>query len=653
MSKFNVTKQCLALGLSVMLAACASNPTEQFKTAHGEYQLANMKTLDERQRADLFEAIIAGDMANHQKDYQSAMSYYLFAADLSKNQQLIEKSIISAKQASDSLGLEQAAHIWLSNTPNNTQALTLLLSAQIEQQNDSEAVETASKIFTQVTDAEQQFEILQQSLTEQDPRTVFNLLRELRSLYSDNVAVKTSLAKLIMQLANRNKQPSNMLQQSLTRVEEALAIDAMFLPAIRLKSHILVQLRQDDQARNYLSEIFNNHPESAPISHMLGQLLYDLRDYDASISHYTDWLIKKPKDDDARYYLAASHYANGQYENSLAHFEYLFNNNYEAKTIAFYAGDSAVRLKKTDLAIKYLSQIEEGRFLNIAKIQLSGLYASKQQFKQALEILQATPQTNQRDKSQLLVAEIDLLNKHISEDKAKARLEKALKETPENLTLILKKIEIYNLKSKPKELVVLLKKAQSLVKQEEKLHRFNLAAAALLNNNKHYQQSIDWLNNALKNKPQDKDLLYAKALYKEPLGLFKDMIKELKELHTLYPDDLNIQNALGYTLADQNQELEFAQKLIDQAFQGLPDNVAVIDSKGWLAYRRGNTKDAIKYLSQAFKLSPSADIAAHLGEVLWHFDKKDLAKDIWRKGIELDKTNDVLVETLERLKIDL
>ncbi|MET1254812.1 tetratricopeptide repeat protein [Aliikangiella maris] len=650
MSKISQYRLGLILGAVINVSACVSTTT--FKTDHNQYQLANKPELSDRQRADLYEAIIAGDLASFKQDHQSAMSYYLYAADISRNKQLIEQSIDAAQRANDALGLEQAALIWLAIEPQNIDALTLLLSAQLAQQNLADAAKTTDQLFTLVTSPEERYNLLSTYVINQDPRATFNLLRDLRQKYPNDVAVSSIISKLIMGLATRNQNPDNMLNQALTRAEEALSIDPLFEPAIRLKTHILVQLNQDDAARYYLSELFNNNRQSQSISHMLGQLLYDLQDLDAAIAHYTDWLMTHPQDTETRYYLAASYYASEDYADSLQQFDLLSNTDHEVNTVSFYGGDSAARLGQIDKAIAYFSRVNSGKFKVLAKIQLSQLYAIKKDYTRAREVLNASGFSEESDIAQLITAEVDLLKKHFSEEQAKQTLSNALLQYPENLNLNLKKIDIFNLTDNAPALVKHLQQALALIRSPAKVDRFNLAAAALLNNHGHYQQAVDWLNQALTNKPEDKDLLYARALYKENLGLHEDMIKEFKHLLALYPDDINIKNALGYTLADQNKELSLAQSLINEAIQAMPDNIAIIDSKGWLAYRMGNLEEAIEYLSKAFKLSPSADIAAHLGEVLWQYGKPELAKNIWQKGWEIEKENSVLQKTLERFKIE-
>jgi len=246
-----------------------------------------------------------------------------------------------------------------------------------------------------------------------------------------------------------------------------------------------------------------------------------------------------------------------------------------------------------------------------------------------------------------------LLNKAFSTEKSKERLEQAIQDQPDNVSLLLKKIDLYQLTKQPEKLYQLLKDAQALIKSQEKIDRFNLLAAELLQKNKHHELAIDWLDSAIKDSPKNKQLLYSRALYKESLGLYQEMVSELKALNQLFPDDANIKNALGYSLADLNQELDFSQALIDSAYQALPNSSAVIDSKGWIAYRLGNLDAAQEYLTRALTIQPSAETAAHLGEVLWKKSLHEKAKKIWREGIKIDPTNKILLDTLKRLNVEL
>ncbi|WP_438979639.1 lipoprotein insertase outer membrane protein LolB [Polynucleobacter sp.] len=156
----------------------------------------------------------------------------------------------------------------------------------------------------------------------------------------------------------------------------------------------------------------------------------------------------------------------------------------------------------------------------------------------------------------------------------------------------------------------------------------------------------------LKPEPKDPGLLYTYAMSAEKSGRIDVMEKTLREILRKNPNDVNSLNALGYSLADRNQKLPEAFRLISKAHQLSPKDGFILDSLGWVNFRMGKNALALEQLQQAFSMKPEADIAAHIGEVLWVMNRPIEAEDIWRKGQQLDANNPTLKETLKRLKPD-
>lgn len=156
----------------------------------------------------------------------------------------------------------------------------------------------------------------------------------------------------------------------------------------------------------------------------------------------------------------------------------------------------------------------------------------------------------------------------------------------------------------------------------------------------------------LKPEPKDPSLLYTYAMSAEKSGRLDMMEKILREILRKNPNDVNSLNALGYSLADRNLKLPEAYKLISKAHELSPRDGFILDSLGWVNFRMGKNELALEQLQQAFNMKPEADIAAHIGEVLWVMNRPIEAEDAWRKGQQLDANNPTLKETLKRLKPD-
>ena len=180
-----------------------------------------------------------------------------------------------------------------------------------------------------------------------------------------------------------------------------------------------------------------------------------------------------------------------------------------------------------------------------------------------------------------------------------------------------------------------------------------MAEAQLLRDAKDWRAAHTLLAQASAQLPDDTDLLYEQALLAEKLLRFDEMETLLRRIIQLKPDHQHAYNALGYSLADRNVCLSEARTLIEKALSFTPGDPFITDSLGWVEFRLGRLPDAARLLGDAYRQRPDVEIGAHLGEVLWTMGRQDEARRIWREAKTRDAGNEVLVETLQRLKVAL
>ena len=180
-----------------------------------------------------------------------------------------------------------------------------------------------------------------------------------------------------------------------------------------------------------------------------------------------------------------------------------------------------------------------------------------------------------------------------------------------------------------------------------------LAETELLRDRKMFVEAEQVLAQANKTFPDDTDLLYEQAMLDEKLDRVDVMEKLLRRVIELKADHQQAYNALGYSLADRKIRLPEARALIQKALELSPGEPSITDSLGWVEYRLGNREEAIRLLRDAYQLRPDPEIGAHLGEVLWSAGQSDEARRVFREARSRDAQNDVLRETLARLRVDL
>lgn len=180
-----------------------------------------------------------------------------------------------------------------------------------------------------------------------------------------------------------------------------------------------------------------------------------------------------------------------------------------------------------------------------------------------------------------------------------------------------------------------------------------LMESDLLFDRRQYNEGHTLLSQALAQNPQNTNLLYARSLFSERRKNIALMEQDLRTILSNDPDNATALNALGYSLAILTDRLEEARSLVSKALQLRPDDPAIQDSYGWIAYRQGNLSVAETYLQQAYGQSKDHEIAAHLGEVLWHLRRHQQAMGIWREGLTQTPDSPVIMETLQRLNVTM
>ncbi|WP_026014017.1 tetratricopeptide repeat protein [Pseudomonas psychrophila] len=176
-----------------------------------------------------------------------------------------------------------------------------------------------------------------------------------------------------------------------------------------------------------------------------------------------------------------------------------------------------------------------------------------------------------------------------------------------------------------------------------------LIEAETLSANNQTDRAWNVLQQAVKQYPDDLNLLYSRAMLAEKRNDLQQMERDLRAIIQREPDNAMALNALGYTLSDRTTRYAEAKVLIQQAYDLNPDDPAVLDSLGWVNFRLGNLGEAERLLRQALERFPDQEVAAHLGEVLWANGKQREAKTVWATFLKDNPDSPILRKTVLRL----
>ena len=176
-----------------------------------------------------------------------------------------------------------------------------------------------------------------------------------------------------------------------------------------------------------------------------------------------------------------------------------------------------------------------------------------------------------------------------------------------------------------------------------------LVQAELYNQQKQYERAFNVLTDALLGAPDQKELLYTRALIAERLDKSAIVEADLKKILAADPDNVESLNALGYTLLNQPNRYADAEQYLQRALKLEPNSAVVIDSYGWLQFKLGHAEKALSYLQQAYEKQQENEIAAHLIEVLTKLGKQDEAKTLFDKVIDAAPDDEYLLNIKRKL----
>lgn len=191
------------------------------------------------------------------------------------------------------------------------------------------------------------------------------------------------------------------------------------------------------------------------------------------------------------------------------------------------------------------------------------------------------------------------------------------------------------------------------IQRNQRMTAIRQAEVGALLDGKAYDRARKVLDERVKAEPQNADWIYELAMLDEREKRYDSMERGLRKVITLQPEQKQGYNALGYSLADRNERLPEARKLLERASELGPDDPYIMDSLAWVKYRQGELQPAADLLRNAYSKAPEAEIGAHLGEVLWQLGQHDEARKTWNEAAKVEPENQTLIDTLRRYNQNL
>jgi tetratricopeptide (TPR) repeat protein len=178
-----------------------------------------------------------------------------------------------------------------------------------------------------------------------------------------------------------------------------------------------------------------------------------------------------------------------------------------------------------------------------------------------------------------------------------------------------------------------------------------LEASALIKMKK-TGEARDLITQSIAQEPGNEDLLFFLGGIQDETGEKGEAMKTMELILSINPQNYQALNYVGYTLADDNRELDRALALITRALEQKPDADYIVDSLAWAQFRLGRFDEAWTNINRCLGLGGDGPVIwEHYGDIALALGKREEAAKGYAEAISRMPDNiDALRAKLTELK---
>jgi len=127
------------------------------------------------------------------------------------------------------------------------------------------------------------------------------------------------------------------------------------------------------------------------------------------------------------------------------------------------------------------------------------------------------------------------------------------------------------------------------------------------------------------------------AIAEHELDNSEEALRHMRRLLEKDPENTAALNFIGYTLVEQERDLDKAGRLIRQALKLDPGNPYYLDSLAWYQFKTNSLEKAWETIQKATsQVQDDPTLWEHYAEIARSLDKRDEARKGYKKALELD-----------------
>ncbi len=316
-------------------------------------------------------------------------------------------------------------------------------------------------------------------------------------------------------------------------------------------------------------------------------------------------------------------------------YEKLLKLNFSSQDVLLRLINISLRMGQPEKALKYMQQ---GPDSTPFRLTVASMFMESRHFLQAEALLkQIVAQGDAPMDVYLLLAEL-AYDQRRDLDLAFSWLDKIPATSKSAIRGEMLRVQLLTEAGRDAEALATVRKAAQANPDSSELVEIEVR---LLARQKQMNQALETAQKAAKRWPNNAEVFFLLGSLQDETGDKKAAFKTMEQLLALHPDNYQALNYVGYTLAEENRDLDRAMTLLVRANEIAPNMSYIVDSLAWAYYKAGKIDDALKEIRRAVTLDEHTDasIWEHYGDIAAKAGLKDEARTAYQKAMELKPDN--------------
>lgn len=560
----------VAAALALVIAAPLSAASDPAPTPAGKRGSAQATPSAADEQADLLGRtvfqILLGEIALQRQQPDMALSAYVDLARRSQDSRIYARATeiaIGTRKLDVALDL---ARQWVKLDPDNQRAHQALTGTLVALgRTDELAQEIATLLAQDKANLGDNFLRLNRMLARYtDKQAVQRVVDTVAGPYPDlpeaHLAVATAAAN------------ANDSLRALSETDRALELRPNWEMAALLKTQLIAR-QSAPNAIAFLAPFVERVPDAKDARLALARLLISEKRYDESREHFKRLLKDFPDNPEIIYPVAILALQQGDTTTGKEQLEKLLKGDFPDKNaVHYFLGQIEEEQKHNDAALAHYLEVNGGEQFIPSRARAAQLLVQSGRIDEARQIIRTTPGRTDEEKTQLLLAESQLLREAKQTREAYALLEGALVQQPDNVDLLYDAALLAERLGKPDVLEAHL--THLLAIKPDHAHGLNALGYSLAERNVRLGEAYDLLVKAV----------------------------------ALAPNDPFIMDSMGWILFRQGR-LNEALATLQKAY-GLKADPEIAAHVGEVLWVMGRKDEAVRVLRDAAKKDPDNEVLA-------------------------------------------